>query len=191
MACAVRLISIGGLVCAAALTAAQAETAPPKPAPGDPSALSSEFWGDWNLTKASEEFTALTNTVGRADKSTAAVAANKANGTQTIVNLAIETSEDAAKFLDDASAASNDAASANALATVVNMVTSPKTREEAAPLVAPEAQERVEAVRANLSTGIQGLPGIYLGDNAAESARPAAPAGYAPVAGSSIACPAR
>jgi hypothetical protein len=44
---------------------------------------------------------------------------------------------------------------------------------------------------ANLSTGIQGLPGIYLSDEPIESSvRAEAPAGYAPVSGGSMGCPA-
>lgn len=109
------------------------------------------------------------------------------------MNLAISKPEDAAKVLSDASAASNDSITANALATVVNMVISPKTRAEAALLVAPEAQQRVAVMTTNLSTGIQGLPGIYLGDNTSVTggSRPDTPAGYTPVSGGTQGCQAR
>jgi hypothetical protein len=72
------------------------------------------------------------------------------------------------------------------------MTTPPQTLEQAAPLVAPEAQAAAETFRANLSTGIPGLPGIYLGDSPAGfTVRAEAPSGYAPVAGGSMGCPAR
>jgi hypothetical protein len=176
----------------------RAEPEPEKPANGspaanDPFALSNDFWVDLNKTKSGEGFTALQAAVGIADKSKAAMALAKIEKTQRIFNLAIDEPAAAAKILSDSTAASNDAASANALATVVNMVTSPKTRQAAAPLVAPEAKARVESWTANLSTGIQGLPGIYLGDNAGLNggARPASPAGYTPVAGGAMGCPSR
>jgi hypothetical protein len=70
------------------------------------------------------------------------------------------------------------------------MRTTAKAREAAAPLVAQNAKARVAAMTANLSTGIAGLPGIYLGDNAQANGgrRAATPSGYAPVAGTSAGC---
>lgn len=166
---------------------------PVKPAVADPVALNDKFWGDWNETKSSDDFAKLNAAVSCADKSATALAARKSDEPQRVVNIAISKPEDAAKVLSDASAASNDSVSANALATVVNMVISPKTRIDAAPLVAPEAQKRVNAMTANLSTGIQGLPGIYLGDNSGVSggSRPDIPAGYTPVSGGTQGCRAR
>lgn len=191
---ATRLIVIGGFVCAVVSNNALAEPEAAKAATGNPSNLNADFWTDWDKTKASPEFKALTSAVASA-KSTTASATPKPGNTQTIVNIAIDQPADAAKLMGNATAASKDAVSANALATVVNMVTSSKTREEAAPLVAPEAKARVQAMRANLSTGIQGLPGIYLGDvphaSQGGGGRPAVPQGYAPVSGRSYGCPVR
>ena len=186
---AARIIFIGGSLYAADAMAAPAAPTPPKPAPGDPSALSGDFWGDWTKTRTSESFTKLTADVGSADKSAAAIAIGRASDTQSIVNMAIDRPEEAAKLLETTSTASSDPATANALATVVSMVASPKTIEAAVPLVAPEAQARVETMTANLSTGISGLPGIYLGDVPHEGGT--APAGYTPVAGGSLGCPGR
>ncbi|MEQ1754031.1 MAG: hypothetical protein ABL973_07845 [Micropepsaceae bacterium] len=166
-----------------------------KPPVGDPSTLSGEFWGDWKKTRDSKEFAALQEAVGTSERTTTAITAPKTDNNQRIVNLAIDKPAVAAKVMSDATAASNDAASRQALATVMNMVASPSTIEQAAPLVAPEAQARVTEMRADLSTGIPGLPGIYLGevDHSANEAgeRPAAPAGYEPVAGRSMGCPVR
>jgi hypothetical protein len=185
-------MTLAGLALCTASVAAFAEQPPPKPEAGDPSALSGDFWGDWKKTSTSKSFVALTAAVGTAGKSAAALAAPNTANTQRVVNLAVGKPEDAAKLLSTAAAASNDTASANALKTVVNMVTSPKTREEAAAFVAPEAQASVEAWNADLSSGVQGLPGIYLGDNADNGgARDAAPAGYTPVAGGSMGCATR
>jgi len=174
---------------------AAAPTAAPTPPAGDPSQLSGAFWGDWKKTRDSQEYIALQSAVGTASKTSAVITAPKTDSNQRIINLAIDKPADAAKVITDATAASTDAASKQALATVVNMVASPETIEQAAALVAPEAQARVTEMRANLSTGIPGLPGIYLGevDHSANEGgeRPAAPAGYEPVAGNSMGCPVR
>ncbi|TAL33674.1 MAG: hypothetical protein EPN97_09100 [Alphaproteobacteria bacterium] len=168
--------------------------------------MSADFWDEWNKTKSSESYAAMKNAVGCADKNTvsleaqhAAAKASKAPTKQTVVNMAIDRPEDAAALLNHAAESSKDKVSANALATVVNMVTSPKTREQAVPLMAPEAKPRVQEWAANLTTGIQGLPGIYLGDVQAPSywspeppgGRSAMPSGYAPVSGGSFGCPTR
>ncbi len=159
----------------------------------DPAALSADFWGDLNKTKASPEFAALTDAAGCADKTRAAAASAAKSNKQGIVDIAITRPEEAAKFLNEITVSSSDPVSNGALATVINMRTSPEVREAAAPMIAPEAQARVEEFRADLTTGIPGLPGIYLGDNsgATSGARAEAPTGYTPVSGGSIACPSR
>ena len=180
---------------ACAFASAEAEQAPPpdtaKPAPDDPAALSAGFWGEVKKTEASESFAALKAAMGGAAKTAAA----KPSSTQRIVDVAVQKPEEVAKVMSEASAAPSDGVSANAVATAVNMITSPATREAAAQYVAPEAQERVETFRANLSTGIPGLPGIYLGDNSGATSGysecPSAPSGYTPVSGGSSGCPVR
>lgn len=169
------------------------------PAPNPLAKMSDGFWGDWKATEKSESFHALKAAVTETQAPTAAPAAPAAPPTagppppqkQKIVDVAVTKPETAAKLLTAASAAS-DSASTNALATVVTMTTPPQTLAEAAPLVAPEAQASAETFRANLSTGIPGLPGIYLGDSpSVSSARAEAPSGYTPVSGGSAGCPAR
>lgn len=187
-------LAVALLACSATLATSQAEPAPPAmekpeaaaPAADDPAALSAGFWGEMKKAEASESFAALKAAVGGAAKNAAA----KPSGAQRIVDVAISKPEEAAKVLSEATAASADSVSANAAATAVSMITSPQTREAAAEYVAPEAQERVETFRANLSTGIPGLPGIYLGDNSSV-ARASAPSGYTPVSGGSSGCPTR
>lgn len=199
-----------GLGLAALQAEARAESATPDKAalpPGgpaasssDPAALSTNFWSDWNEAKSSEGVKSLTAAVGCADKTRAAAAAAAKDGKQGIVDVAITRPEEAAKFLSEVTTSSNDTVSDAALATVINMRTSPEVRDAAAPLVAPEAQARVEEFRADLSTGIPGLPGIYLGDTAGANGggggggsggRAAMPTGYTPVSGGSTACPSR
>jgi hypothetical protein len=121
------------------------------------------LWGDWKTTQASPNFTALKAAVeGTAAPAAAAPAApataTPAPAKQKIVDVAVTKPEAAAKLLTAASTASSDQASTNALATVITMVASPKTLEEAAPFVAPEAQPQAQAMAANLSTGIAGCP---------------------------------
>jgi len=173
----------------------KAAPAPEEPATvaKDPAALSADFWGDLNKIKASPEFAALSDAVGCADKTRAKTADAAKSNKQGIVDIAITRPEEAAKFLNEATTSSSGAVSDGALATVITMRTSPEVLEAAAPMIAPEAQARVEEFRADLTTGIPGLPGIYLGDNsgATSSARAEAPTGYTPVSGGSIACPSR
>jgi hypothetical protein len=90
--------------------------------------------------------------------------------------------------MSESVASSQDQVSDAALATVISMRISPEVRQAAAPFVAPEAQARVEEFKANLSTGIPGLPGIHLGES---GGRPSLPQGYTPVAGGAMGCPSR
>ncbi|MBP6012553.1 MAG: hypothetical protein KBA31_10025 [Alphaproteobacteria bacterium] len=174
-----------------------AKAKPAAPPPENPLASKSEgFWGDWKTTQASQSFTALKTAVAGAHTSPAPAAVPAANAPpppakQKIIDVAVTKPEYAAKLLTAASAASADQTSTEALATVLTMMASPKTLEAAAPFIAPEAQASAQAMTANLSTGIQGLPGIYLSDQPIESSvRSAAPAGYEPVSGGSMGCPA-
>jgi len=191
-------IVLAGMLATGPLGAAIAQPANPQQ-PGavvqtDPKDLNRGFWTDWNETKASPAVTALTEAVGDADKRAAAIAAAAEAKKQAIVPIAINRPEEAAKLLDTAAGSGNDPATENALATVVNMRVAPETRAAAIPYIAPQAQQRVESWNANLSTGIRGLPGIYLGGNQqADSggAAASAPAGYAPVSGGSLGCPSR
>ena len=173
--------------------AAQAKASKPKAQAvqleSDPSDLSAGFWTDWKAKEASPEFAALKKSVWR-DEPAKPDAAVPAAQSQRIVDVSISDSAKLAQVLTVATGSGVDASDQQALASVVNMVASPKTQEEAAPMVAPEIQAQVQEFRANLSSGIPGLPGIYLGDNA-ESERGAAPDGYAPVAGGSAGCPSR
>jgi hypothetical protein len=166
-----------------------------KPPASDPAAISAGFWGDIKATTSSPDFATLKSAVGSADKSAATLSTPNTSGKQRIVDLAISSPADAAKVLTEATAASGDDASRQALATALTMVASPKTMEDAAALVPPDAQARVTEMRADLTNGIPGLPGIYLGDQPSVEggvvARTDAPSGYSPVAGSSMGCPVR
>lgn len=159
----------------------------------DPNDLSRGFWTDWKETKASPGVTALTEAIGYADKAAAAVKAAAETRTQAVIPIGISRPEKAAELLGTAAGSPDDPVTENALATVVNMRVAPETRAAAMPYVAPEIKQRVETWNANLSTGIQGLPGIYLGGNAQAGGGEAlsAPAGYAPVSGGSFGCSVR
>ncbi len=154
----------------------------------DPSDLSAGFWTDWKAKETSAGFVALKKTMWR-DEPAKPDPVGPVVQTQRIVDVSISDPAKVAQVLT-AAATNAYASDQQALASVVNMVASPKTQEEAAPMVAPEMQTQVQEFRANLSSGIPGLPGIYLGGNA-ESERGSAPVGYAPVAGGSAGCPSR
>ena len=165
--------------------------APAKPAPAAaPSELaqmSSTFWTDVKKTEGSDDFKALSTALGRVKPPPSA-----APKQQRIVDVAVTRPADAAKIMTNVAAAPSAAQTTNAVTTVMSMIATPKTLEQAAALVPPESQSQVETWRANLSNGIPGLPGLYLGDNAeANAPRAEAPAGYAPVAGGSAGCPAK
>lgn len=198
----VALIAMANDVSLAA-PAAPAQTSPAttvspktaKPPTPDPSSISAGFWGDIKATTSSADFATLKSAVGSADKSKAKLSVPNTTGKQRIIDLAISSPTEAAKVLTAATAASGDDASKQALATVLTMVASPKTIEDAAALVSPDAQARVTEFRADLTNGIPGLPGIYLGDQPSVAGgvveRADAPSGYSPVAGSSMGCPVR
>jgi len=190
-----RLFLLGCFAACASPPVAMAECATPaKPAQAasaqnDPAALSAGFWSEVKKTESSENYTKLKSMLSEMSSAAPPVVDP---GKQRIVDVAIAKPAAAAKVMS-ATATSSDSVSTSALSTVVTMTTSPKMQQEAAALVEPEAKEQVETWRANLSTGVQGLPGIYLGDNAVANGgeRQPAPVGYAPVSGGSTGCPTR
>jgi len=187
---ATRLIVAIGLATAAALSSATAGPADKPAAGGDASTLSAGFWSDYKAVKDSDDFTALKKATGSTDKVNAAIAEGKKTRSQSIVNVAVDRPAEVAKLLTGIATSSTGVANQAAVATMLAMRTTAKARAAAAPLIAPAAKARVVAMTANLSTGIAGLPGIYLGDNAQVKGgtRTPTPAGYARVAGGSMGC---
>lgn len=186
-----------------AAVARTAAAAPPKnapvpvPAPGPATApaanpftgISSNFWGACKQTMATEEFAQAKLALAQANPMAAPAAGARSEPVQRVVDVTIAKPADAAKLLN----AANDPASAAAVATVVGMVTTPETREAAVALVKPEAKARAQEMTANLSTGIAGLPGIYLNHDGGTSggSRASVPSGYTPVPGRSWGCRSR
>ena len=185
------IVAVGLIAAAAMCGGALAESSAKPEGGGDPSTLSSDFWADWKAFKASDGFSALNQASGCTDKVNAAVTEGTKTSSQGIVNIAVDKPEDVAKLMSGVAATPSGEQNQAAVATVLTMRTTAQAREAAEPFVAPEAKAQVQTMTANLSNGIQGLPGIYLGDNAAvNGTRPTAPDGYAPVAGASMGCPA-
>ena len=155
-----------------------------------PKELSQGFWAEWKDPANSERVSKLAKAVGYGDRKAAAVAAAVKARRQAVVPIAISKPKEAAKLLSEASGSQGDTVTAQAMATVVNMRVAPATRNAAISYVAPAARQRVETWNANLSTGIRGLPGVYLGGNQQSSSAGAlsAPAGYVPVSGGSFGC---
>lgn len=168
--------------------------------------MSDGFWGDWKATQKSASFTALKAAMPSAAATAPATPATSvtppgtqpAPAKQKIIDVAVTKPEAAAKLLTAASAAATDRETAKAMATIFTMTTTPKTLEAAAPLVAPAQQQQAQEMTANLSTGIAGLPGVYLSDAPIESSgggggggggRAEAPSGYTSVSGGSMGCP--
>lgn len=161
-------ILVAGVAVAAPGHPSATATSPQSKAPSAPAndaaSISAGFWGDVKATTSSDEFASLKAAVGCAAKSATAAPEPGAAPRQRVVDLAIANPSRAAQVMTEATAASADPAATRALATVVNMVVPKRTLETAAAMVPSEAQARVTEMRANLSTGIPGLPGIYLGE---------------------------
>lgn len=187
---AIRLVMAAGFTAAAALCSAVAEPSDKPEAGGNAATLSAGFWSEYKAVNASADFTALKKAAGSTDKVNAAIAEGRKTRSQSIVNVAVDRPAEVAKLLTGIAASPTGTANQTAVATVLAMRTTAKARAAAAPLVAPAAKAQVVAMTANLSTGISGLPGIYLGDNAQVKGgtRTPTPAGYTRVAGGSAGC---
>jgi hypothetical protein len=163
-------------------------------APSDPGTLSSGFWNDWTALKSNEQFKTLQGAVdcgcsGDTSKTSKPIAAPANVQRPSVYNIAIDTPDQAAKFLTNAAQTSKGTDTDRALATVIQMRVSPQTLAAASPMVPADVKARVATMTANLTTGIPGLPGIYLGNNA--GSKSSAPAGFTPVAGGSMGCRSR
>jgi hypothetical protein len=183
---AIRFFLTIGIATAAALNAATAQPSDKPQAASGAAALSAGFWTEYKAPKNSENIAALQKTMGSTENVNAAIAEGRKAGGQGIANVAVDRPADVAKMLDGIAAAPGGAANQAALETVLKMRTTAKARAAAVPLVSPAAKTQAVAMTANLSKGIPGLPGIYLGDNT--QARPVVPQGYARVAGGSMGC---
>ncbi len=155
----------------------------------DSTQLSYAFWNDWQTLKKSDKWQALKQSVGVADQARAAALSGAEKGTQAVVNVGLSKPADVAKVLNGSAHTATDVGAGAALGTALSMRASRQEIAAAQPLVAPEARRESRSMTANLTTGIAGLPGIYLGPQ--DHPRPSAPEGYAPVSGGSAGCPGR
>lgn len=160
---------------------------------GSATALSADFWSDFKTYRDGAGFSALNKAAGSAGQVKAAITQGQKAHVQSIATVAVDRPADVANLLTSFAASPASAENPEAVATVLAMRTTARDREAAAPLVAPAARAQVAAFTANLTTGIAGLPGIYLGHAASVTGgrRAAAPAGYAAVPGGSMGCAAR
>jgi len=151
--------------------------------------LSDGFWKDWNAYKGDPKLAALQKDLGAGNVVDGAIAAGAKAKVQGIADMAVTDPAWAAGLMAGAAKVGADLEASKAMETVLKMRTSPATREAAIAAASPEARAPLAQWNANLSSGIAGLPGIYLSDSPV--ARAPAPVGYAPVAGGSSGCPAR
>jgi hypothetical protein len=173
------LAVVGGLLA----LSAHAQDAP------DPKDLSKAFWSDWKAEKSSPAVAGLRATAGCGDQ--VAKARQIGSGdVQHVADLAISNPSEAAKIIAAGRAASNTPEASAAVQAVLGMRASKQVLAQAV-AAAPPAERRASArFTANLSTGVSGLPGVYLSDQP-HPARDPAPTGYQPVAGGSRSCPSR
>lgn len=192
-------------VCAIGAVLLAASPAAAAPEPVDPKDMSAAFWSDWRKPENQAQVQVLV-AAARGREAVASAIAAQPNTRQRVADMAL-TDPRAAAALMAAQPAAKTPEAARALATVVAMRTTAETRRAA--LAAAPAERRAEMARftANLSQGIPGLPGIYLGDQPAQGhsaagagnanrgsapggagSRPAMPQGLEPVAGGAIGC---
>jgi len=153
----------------------------------DSSVVDARFWGEWEAGRQSPSFLKLETDAGAARQVQDAVALARSHGVQPVANVAVASVADAGRMMAAADGAEVDQRAA--LATVAALRTTQDQRKQAAQTAPPAQRAAMANFSASLSTGIAGLPGIYLNGN--EGARGAVPSGYAPVAGGSLGCVSR
>jgi hypothetical protein len=173
-----------------ALTAAPPPPSSTRPAsdPADPKAQSADFWQEVRALTISEQFRDVESRAGPASVVTKSIAEGHASNSQPIANISASRTQ-ASQLIEVGSRKAVDADLKAAVSMVATMTTTPELR--AAVVASMPASDRRAAATfsANLSSGIVGLPGVYL--NASPSAPSAAPQGYHPVGGGSVGCPSR
>ncbi|HVY33468.1 MAG TPA: hypothetical protein VG960_03505 [Caulobacteraceae bacterium] len=181
--------------------AAALALAPSPDMASDPKDLSAGFWSDWQTTKQSEHWQNLQKSVGLQAQTVTAAGQAAQSGKQAVVDTALTTPAQAAKFMTGAAADAKALGVDQSVSTVLAMRATPKTVAAAAPLIPPESRPAAHLITTAMTRGIAGLPGVYLGEvehpayeaggNSGGEERGSAPAGYAPVAGGSLGCPGR
>ncbi len=180
--------------------AAALALAPSPDMASDPKDLSAGFWSDWQTVKQSEHWQNLQKSVGLQGETVNAIGQAAKSGKQAVVDTALTTPAQAAKFMTGAASDTKALGVDQSVATVLAMRATPKTVAAAAPLIPVEARPAAHLIATTMTRGIAGLPGIYLGDidhpnyesgGGGGEERGAAPAGYAPVSGGSVGCPGR
>ena len=166
---------------------ADAAPVPKATTAANPAERSTGFWDDVKDLRQSESWQALQTKVGLSEKSRSVAAEAAQLGKQGVVSISLDTPRDTAAFLNGAAQTGRDLGVERAVSTALRMRASPEMVTAAAPMVEPEARAEVAAFRADLSSGIPGLPGIYL-CGGGPCQRSPAPQGYAPVAGASRGC---
>jgi hypothetical protein len=164
---------------------------PAKPAAMvDAKDLNEAFWADWKTVRSSDAFVKLRQQAGADDAVNGSIAGGRSAGVQAITDMAIRKPEDAARLISAAADRTAAREVQAALGTVVAMRAPPAIQQAAMKQLPPAERPQATAFTANLSTGIAGLPCMYLCESPT-SERPSAPAGYTPVSGGSFGCAAR
>lgn len=180
------------LIAAVPAQAADDVTAAADPAPAASGivAESEGFWEDVHTTEQSEGWRQLQDAVGLERQSRDAVALAAETEVQAVFSVSLDTPDRAADYMSRVGSAGPGGAPLDgAVATALRQRASPEVVQAAVPLVEPEDRGKAAQFQANLSSGIPGLPGLYLGDaDQAPAPRASAPSGYAPVSGASSGC---
>lgn len=181
---------------AAALVSA---ASPPPVEQPDPKDLNAGFWSDWQTTQQSPHWQNLQHSIGLQGQSLDAMGQAGKSGKQAIVDTALTTPAQAAKFMTGAAVDAQALGVDDSVSTALAMRAAPSTVTAAARLVPAQSRPAAHLIATTMTRGIAGLPGVYLGDvehpsheagggGSGGGARGAAPAGYEPVAGGSVGC---
>jgi hypothetical protein len=155
----------------------------------DLSAQSAEFWSGISSLTATPEFRELESRASPVSLVVEAVKEGRAASRQPVANVAASTNDQAAAILLSAAKSKADPDVRAALSTITLMRTTSAQRAAALPTLPKQERAAASNFTANLSAGIQGLPGIYL--DASPIQRPVTPKSYAPISGGSVGCPSK
>lgn len=180
--------TLAGLLAAHGTALIATNPAPAQRLPANTETRNAGFWTDWRATTQSAAFQQLEKDIGSSEQMRAAIASARAARVQAIANVAAPDADIAGKIMAAATKSSISLETRKALQTITALRTTPAQRSAAISQMPVASRAAATVFATNLSTGIAGLPGIYL--NPTHDPHGTTPAGYGPVPGRASGCPA-
>ena len=179
--------TLAGLLAAHGTALIAANPAPAQRPPANTETRNAGFWTDWRTTTQSAAFQQLEKDTGSSEQTRAAITSASAARVQAIANVAAPDAQMAGKILAAAAKPGTTVETRKALQTIAILRTTPAQRSEAIRQMPVATRAAATVFATNLSSGIVGLPGLYL--NPTHDTRGSAPAGYGTVSGGAMGCP--